>query len=191
MEEEEEQEEEEAPDPTAEDIVQAGLAQGHLEKECVAIDKRELDEAEEMLIEQFVRDGCQCDFGTNKSSCSTAFTPEHFRSVRCQMAHDELDLVVMGQVMAGCFAGETSSHRRQERGRTYTQFYHQGVKICQKTFLFLHGIGYGRFKAIKASYLTSGVAARTHGNKGRSTKLQLSLEEIKDVVQFIMNYAGV
>ena len=29
-----------------------------------------------------------------------------------------LDLVVMGQVMAGCFSGETSSHRRQERGKT-------------------------------------------------------------------------
>jgi len=106
--------------------------------------------------------------------------------VRCQVAeltHDELDLVVMGQVMAGCFAGETSSHRGQERGKSYTVFYHQGVKVCQKTFLFLHGIGY---KAIKGSHLTRGVAARTHENKGKSTKWHLTLKEIQDMVQFIM-----
>jgi hypothetical protein len=108
-----------------------------------------------------------------------------------ELTNDELDLVVMGQVMAGCFTGETSSHRGQERGKSYTVFYHQGAKICQKTFLFLHTIGYGRFKAIKASYLTRGVAARVHGNKGRSTKWRLSLKEIEDVVQYIMNYAGV
>ena len=104
------------------------------------------------------------------------------------MTHDELDLVVMGQVMAGCFAGETSSHRGQDRGKSYTVFYHQGVKVCQKTFLFLHGLGYSRFKAIKASYLTRGVAARTHGNKGKSTKWRLTLKEIQDMVQFITNY---
>ena len=126
-------------------------------------------------------------------SCTT-ISLEHFRSVRCQMAeltNNELDLVVMGQVMAGCFTGERSSHREQERGKSYTVFYHQGIKICQKTFLFLHAIGYGRFKAIKASYLTRGVAARVHGNKGKSTKFRLSLQEIQDVVQYVMNYAGV
>ena len=158
------------------------------------IDQRELDEVEEQLTQQFAQDGCKCDFGSNKSPCCTTISLEHFRSMRCQMAeltHDELDLVVLGQVMAGCFSGETSSHRGQERGKSYTVFYHQGVRICQKTFLFLHGIGYSGFKAIKASYLTRGVAARVHGNKGRRTKLQLSLKEIQDVVQFIMNYAGV
>lgn len=30
-----------------------------------------------------------------------------------ELTHDELDLVVMGQVMAGCFSGEMSSHRRR------------------------------------------------------------------------------
>ena len=149
---------------------------------------------EEELIQKFAQDGCKCDFGSNKSPCCTTISLEHFRSVRCQMAeltNDELDLVVMGQVMAGCFTGEISSHRGQERGKSYTVFYHQGVKICQKTFLFLHAIGYGRFKAIKASYLTRGVAARVHGNKGRSTKWRLSFKEIQDVVQYVMNYAGV
>ena len=57
--------------------------------------------------------------------------------------------VGFGQVIAGCFTSKTSSHCGQERGKSYTVFYHQGIKICQKTFLFLHAIRYGRFKAIK------------------------------------------
>ncbi|MCG8625844.1 MAG: hypothetical protein MJE68_28090 [Proteobacteria bacterium] len=59
-----------------------------------------------------------------------------------ELSHDELDLVVMGQVMAGCFSGKTSSHRGQERGKSYTLFHHNGARVCQKTFLFLHGISY-------------------------------------------------
>ena len=179
-------------EPTAAEIVQAGVARGQLDKECVPIDQRELDEAEEQLIQQFVRDGCKCDYGPNHSPCCTSISADHFRSVRCQMTeltHDELDLVVMGQVMAGCFSAET--FRGQERGKSYTLFHHNGRRICQKTFLFLHTIGYWRFKALKASYKDSGVVARIHGNKGKKRKLGLTLKEIQDVVQFILNYAGV
>ena len=134
------------------------------------IDRRDLDEAEEQLIQQFAQDGCKCDLGTNKSPCCTTITVDYFRSVRCQMlelTHDELDLVVMGQVMAGCFSRETSTQRGQQRGKSYTMFYHNGARICQKTFLFLHTMGYWRFKAIKASYLVNGVVARVHGNIGK------------------------
>ena len=52
-------------------------------------------------------------------------------------------------------------------------------------------MGYSRFKAIKASYKASGVVARVHGNRGKSNrKDRLTLQEIEDVVQFIMNYTG-
>ena len=97
----------------------------------------------------------------------------------------------MGQVMADCFSGETSSHCGQERGKSYTIFHHNGMRICQKTFLFLHTMGYGHFKAIKASYKACGVVPRIHGNKGKRKKTGLSLTQVQDVVQFIMNYAGV
>ena len=97
----------------------------------------------------------------------------------------------MGQVMAGCFSGEISTHRGKERGKSYTLFHHNGARVCQKTFLFLHTMGYWRYKAIKASYLSSGVVPRVHGNTGKRKKLGLSLREIEEVVQFILNYAGV
>ena len=52
-------------------------------------------------------------------------------------------------------------------------------------------MGYWRFKAIKASYMASGLVARVHGNTGKRKQLGLSLMQIQDVVQFILNYAGV
>jgi hypothetical protein len=106
------------------------------------------------------------------------------------LTNDELDIVVMRQVMAGCFSAET--FRKQERSRSYTLFHHSGTRICQKTFLFLHTIGYGRFKAIKASFMANGVMPHVHDNRGKSNrKDKLTLNQIQDVVQFIMNYAGV
>ena len=190
-----EDEDEEEPvreEPTAAEIVQAGVAQGQLDVASVPIDQRELDVMEEQLIQEFVREGCKCDLGPNRSPCSSSITIDHFRSVRCQMAdltHDELDLVVMGQVMAGCFSAVT--FRQQERSRSFTVFHHNGRRICQKTFLFLHTMSYTRFKAIKASFMANGVVARVHGNKGKShRKDRLTLNQIQDVVQFIMNYAG-
>ena len=109
------------------------------------------------------------------------------------MTHDELDLVVMAQVMAGCFAGETSSHRRQERGKLYTIFHHNDVRVCQKTFLFLHT--YHGILALQSHQgqlhgkWTGGQGPWQHA--GKRKQLGLSLKQIQDVVQFILNYAGV
>ena len=189
---EDEEEPTELEEPTAAEIVRDGVTQGQLDVVSLSIDQRELDATEERLIQEFTRDGCKCDLGPNHSPCCTSIKAEHFRSVRCQMAeltHDELDLVVMGQVMAGCFSEET--FRGQERNRSFTVFHHNGTRICQKSFLFLHTMGYSRFMAIKASYKASGVVARVHGNRGKSNrKDRLTLQEIEDVVQFIMNYTG-
>ena len=99
-------------EPSAAQIVEAGIAQGQLDVSSIPTDQSTLDEAEETLIQEFVRVGCKCDLGPNQQPSSTTITMEHFRSVRCQMAElscDELDLVVVGQVMAGCFS-ETISH---------------------------------------------------------------------------------
>ena len=152
----------------------------------IPLDQHELDVTEK-LIQEFARNGCKCDLGPNHTP---SIRVDHFRSVHCQMAdltHDELDL---GQVMAGCFLAET--FRRQERSRSFTCFNHNGSRICQTTFLFMHTMGYSRFKAIKASFLDTGMVARVHGNKGKSSrKDRLTLEQIQDVIQFFMNYAGV
>ena len=161
-----EEEEPTRADPTAAEIVQAGVAQSQLDVTTVPIDQRDLDVTEEQLIQEFVRDGCKCDLGPSRTPCSSSITVDHLRAVRCQMmadlTHDELDLVVMGQVMAGCFSSAT--FRKQERSRSFTIFHHNGTRIYQNTFLFLHTMGYRRFKVIKASFVANGVLPRLHGN---------------------------
>ena len=101
-----EEEEPARADPTTVEIMLAGVAQGQLDVTTVPIDQRDLDVTEEQLVQEFVRDGCKCDLGPSRTPCSSSITVNHLQAVRCQMAdltHDELDLVVMGQVMAGCF----------------------------------------------------------------------------------------
>ena len=84
--------------------------------------------------------------------------------------------------MAGCFTGETSAQYGQQRGKTYTAFYHNSVRICKKTFLFLHCMSDKHFKSIKSSYFANGLVARVHGNKGSRRMTGLSLKEKREVV---------
>ena len=103
-----------------------------------------------------------------------------------ELSHDELDLVIMGQVMAGTF--DDSTFLSKEEG--IHLFFHHGVWICQKTFLFVHTIGYTRFKGVKASYSSRGLEPRVHKNKSKHRESGLSVEDVKGLVQFILNYAG-
>ena len=152
---------------------------------------------EEACIQDFVVKGCGCDIGPSRSQCSRLFPIEHFRSIRstfAELSHDELDLVVMGQVMAHTFQSTSvvGHHNSSptERKITYTHFYHQGHRVCKRTFLFVHTIGKKRFHNIKSSFLQSGPIPRVHGNTGKRPKHQLSLQEVKDIVQYVLNYTG-
>ena len=132
------------------------------------MDRREIDEVEEQLARQHVRDGCNYDYSPRKSPCCKSISVERYRSVRNDMAeltHNELDLVVMAQVMAGCSTAESSLSQNRQRTQTHTTFHHNGDRICQKTFLFLHAIGYWRFKALKASYLPVLSTSREQGTQ--------------------------
>ena len=85
-------------------------------------------------------------------------------------------------------------------------FHHHGEPVCRETFLKLHGIGktgiaeyvqlsnssiigLDCFKNLKASYLATGLTARVHGNTKRQPKNALKMEEIKNLLTFLFNYA--
>ncbi len=61
------------------------------------------------------------------------------------LTKDELDLVLLGQIMASIHVsnvvGPTHKHAPTPRKRSRAQFYHHGRPICKVTFLMLHGIG--------------------------------------------------
>lgn len=73
---------------------------------------------------------------------------EHYEEIRDQCASltkDEVDLVLLGQIMAsihlGNVVGPSSKHSPSPRERSRVDFYHHGRKLCQSTFLMLHGVG--------------------------------------------------
>ena len=120
----------------------------------MCVETRLTDDQEERCIREFVDKGCGCDYGPNKSQCSLIFPADHYRGLRAtfaELSHDELDLLVTGQIMAHTFqsaalVGHHSSNT--ERKTAYSQFFHQGHRVCQRIFLFVHTIGLKRFKNI-------------------------------------------
>ena len=150
-------------------------------------------------MKTFADHGCTCVFGPHKSPYCKQFSEDHYLAVRAalsEMTKDEFDLMVMGQIMAHCSPSPSApSPSTSPAGKievhTPMKCFHARLRVCQPTFLFLHTIGIKHFKHIKASYLSNGPAARVHGNKGRKPKKTLSLQEAKDVVQYILNYTGI
>ena len=91
---------------TAEEIISASLLSGSLTDVCdISVSMRSID-TEEELVKTFAAHGCTCEFGNQKSPCCKSFSADHYLLVRgalAEMEHDELDLLVMGQIMAHCF----------------------------------------------------------------------------------------
>lgn len=64
----------------------------------VSVELRPCDRTEELLVAQFAREGCGCS-----RKCSAQFSINHIRDFRAQcyeLSHDELDMVLLGQLMA-------------------------------------------------------------------------------------------
>lgn len=98
----------------------------------------------------FAQDGCRCKYFNGKPCCML-FSVDHYQRVRdecSQLSSSELDLVVMGQLLA--------LTQRDDM----TQAKHHSPNISMKTFYFLHTISRSKFEAIKASYLSNGLFPR-------------------------------
>ncbi len=127
------------------------------------------------------------------SHAARSSTVDHYQRVRdeCrQLSHSELDLVVMGQLLALTQRDETTQakhHSPKERKRSFTCFKHGGHDICIKTFCFLHTIGRSKFEAIKASFQSNGLCPRKRAYTKPRHALRLS--DIEYVVSFVRNYA--
>ena len=64
-------------------------------------------------------------------------------------------------------------------------FYHNGLCVCKRTFLFLHDF---RVKAIRAQYVAVGLVPRVHGHTGHVAPNALVLDEVKGIITFVMQY---
>ena len=107
----------------------------------------------------------------------------------------ELNNIIIGQVMALTCSGSNTfnsskyRHSPKEREKFTTLFHHHGYRIHRKTFFFLHGIGEFRLRATKSSYLSQGMVSRVHGHTGHVPPNALVLEDMQNIVKFILQYA--
>ena len=75
-------------------------------------------------VQGFVNRGCRWGNGPNKSHCSLLFPIKHycsFSSTFVELSHDELDLLVIGHIMAHTFQSVTlHSSNPADRKATYS-----------------------------------------------------------------------
>ena len=152
---------------------------------------RPCDTEEEEMVAQFASAGCGCS-----KKCSSQFSVDYVRDIRAQcydLTHSELDMVLLGQLMASTNTIEKvvveSGHLEAERKRAYTTFYHAGKVVCGKTFRFLHTVGSKRLKNLAKSLKNNGLTPRIHGNTHKRPKHSLSFESTEFVVRFLLSYA--
>ncbi len=161
----------------------------------VSLELRLRDISEDQKVEQFMTTGCSCTKWKG-NSCSFQFTSEHVKDMRLscmELTHSELDLIIMGQVLACTNTGEhtvTDVHHiaHHDRKHQYTNFLHQGHQICIEIFRFLHVVGAKRLKNIVKSIKMNGIAPRIHGNIKRMPLNTFTLKEVQDVIYFLLNY---
>ena len=125
-----------------------GYSHSKVVSECIEVE-------ETQYVQTFVSKSCGCVLH-NGRSCSEQFSIDHYLQIRSQckeLTRAELDMALLGQLSAFCFSGEqtvratSQRHPSEARQHTYTMFWHKGVKVCRKTFLFLHTCSEKRLKA--------------------------------------------
>lgn len=157
----------------------------------VTITSLPTDVAEKERVSGFMTSGCGCN-----KRCSQQFSLEYVTAVRAscaELSHCELDMAILGQLMAGMNSSSTVStsarHKEGERHKSYTSFSHQGKPVCLCMFRFLHGIGMKRLKNLMRSLKENGLTPRVHGNSKRKPKHALSFSSTEYVVRFLFTYA--
>lgn len=91
---------------------------------------------------------CGCTRILKGKACSSLFSPQYYQKMRdscAELLKNDLDNIIKGQIMAFTSIDDkthcTSRHSSKERDRIRGTYYHQGYKICWRTFAHLHGIG--------------------------------------------------
>ena len=154
---------------------------------------RDIDKREEDILDWYSSQGCSCSLGQDDSPCFAQFSRDHYATMRedcAQLTREEKNILIMGQIMAMSNTSKLTKHSShhwhtpQERKRSRAAYYHQGDRVCLRTFLFLHHTKKDQFLNIKASCSEKGIAPRVHGNTRR-----LPVDDVSRVVSFIRNYA--
>ena len=127
------------------------------------IEYSDADREEEERVRKFCTEGCGCAL-VNSSPCS------NHRTLQSQIMAFTCDSTPLNS--------SKHRHKQKTRERSSTSFHHHGLRVCRKTFLFLHKIGKARLQDLRSHYLSNGLVPRLHGHTGRVAPNALHLERI-------------
>ena len=100
------------------------------------------DMSEMKLVEKFARRGCGRQLLSGEQCCKW-FSIEYIQEVRSHclyLNHDELDIVILGQIMATfnstSYVVTTSRHVNKKREKKHNHYIHSGQCICHNVSIF-------------------------------------------------------
>ena len=99
---------------------------------------------------------------------------EYLTSVRescLELSSGELDMAIMGQLVAGMNTSPTFSVVVERE--MYTALFHQGKPVCLRMFQFIHAVGKKRLRNLMGRVKENGLSPRVHGNRGHCAVLVL------------------
>ncbi|XP_062575096.1 uncharacterized protein LOC134237029 [Saccostrea cucullata] len=83
--------------------------------------------------------------------------------------------------------GKKLSNPRKRTKYTYT---FQEQTICRKAFEFIYDVKEYTLDSLQKHLQSQGITPRVHGNKGRKAPNAFKFEEVKNAVQYLINYAS-
>ena len=118
------------------------VVNGHNGGEPVNIDFREMDYGDRAKVNDFCRNRCGCSV-----NFAMQFSVKHYLLTRFnaqQMHQKELDMALMGKVMAFTFCSQVpqNSYRHQPKKRERNSYiFHNGLQVCRTHFYFYMILG--------------------------------------------------
>ena len=185
------------PSPTGHDeLVSTDTVDSTAAMDTPIIEERSVDQVDdEDVCKAFIEQTCGCKKVSGKP-CSGQFSLAYYIERRAQasfLSRNELDLVMLGSIMATTRSDEDVIHGRHKpvkRQRPRASYLHNGCVVCKVTFGFIFGVGRKhRIDALRKHYLDEGLASRTHKNSSLRPHNALTFDDITSIVNFVQNYA--
>ena len=148
----------------------------------IPISNRLIDEKEAENISRFLKDGCSCTFGPDKSQCYRQFSVTEITNRRDQINEmlslnpSGIDFFIMGHIDSGTELGKNPVYR------------FKGFRVCSKFFRFLNITSQSKLDSIRNHYKVHGLFPREHGLRNKPSNnpsLRWDNEEMRNVENFI------
>ncbi len=106
-----------------------------------------------------------------------------------KLSNDQKDMFMLG-VLSATARNETitSNQKRQKLASSYV---FEGIKICNKAFLTIYGIGEKYWNNIRSHFTQKGISPRIHKLTGKVSNFALSFDKILEILTFIVNFANI